>query len=139
MHNEFNAPDGRGEARPIRAHEEDVQPLADREVPLVRKGLAGDVHAWLDGELPEAALRQGGATREVEFWNRIGAEVAVRRELKTPTHVAAQIMAALPATTPSVITPWYRREMVVTPGKAVAIGVAIAATAAAVTAAIVAG
>ena len=139
MHNEFNAPDGRAEPRRIRAQDEDAQVVADREVPLVDKGLTGDVHAWLDGELPETTLRQSGATQQVEFWNRLGAEMAARREVKTPTHVAAQIMAALPATTPSIITPWYRREMVVTPGKAVAIGTAIAAAAAAVTAAIVAG
>ena len=139
MQNEFKAPDGRGDARRNRANEEDVQTLADREVPLVRQGLTGDVHAWLDGELPETTLRQTGATEQVEFWNRIGAEMVTRREVKTPTHVAAQIMAALPATTPAIITPWYRREMVVTPRKAVAIGAAIAAAAAAVTAAIVAG
>jgi hypothetical protein len=139
MHNEFNAPDGRGDARRIRAHEEESQVRADREVPLVRKGLTDDVHAWLDGELPETTVRQSGAHEAVDFWNRIGAEMSARREVKTPTHVAAQIMAALPATTPHLITPWYRREMVVTPGKAVAIGTAIAAAAAAVTAAIVAG
>jgi hypothetical protein len=139
MQNEFNAPDGRGDTRRTRASEEDAQRLADREVPLSRKGLTGDVHAWLDGDLPETTLRQSGATEQVEFWNRIGVEMATRREVKTPTHVAAQIMAALPATTPVLITPWYRREMVVTPGRAVAIGTAIAAAAAAVTAAIVAG
>ena len=139
MQNEFNAPDGRGETRRTRAHEEESHVVGDREVPLVRKGLTGDVHAWLDGELPETTLRQSGATKQVEFWNQIGAEMSARREVKTPTHVAAQIMAALPATTPALITPWYRREMVVTPGRAVAIGTAIAAAAAAVTAAIVAG
>ena len=36
MQNEFKAPDGRGDARRNRANEEDVQTLADREVPLVQ-------------------------------------------------------------------------------------------------------
>ena len=43
--------------------EPDARPLADREVPLGRlesetRTLAAPVHAWLDGELPEASVRR---------------------------------------------------------------------------------
>ena len=60
------------------------RPLADREVPLGHQEtdarvLAPAVHAWLDGELPEASVRKGETARDVEFWKQINVEV------ETPT------------------------------------------------------
>lgn len=102
---------------------ESQRPLADREVPLDRsEGLAAPLHAWLDGELPEAAARKGASTREVEFWRTLNTETERFRHMRTPAHVADNIMNALPQTAPAVITPWFRREFVVTP--AVALGTA---------------
>ena len=46
--------------------------LSDREVPLGPPSttLAESVHAWLDGETPEASVRRGEWSRDVEFWKR---------------------------------------------------------------------
>ncbi len=96
--------------------DERQRPIADREVPLDRHGgLSAAVHAWLDGELPEAAVRKGESAKDVEFWQMIGQETAQMRRVRTPPHVEALIMDALPHTAPQVITPWYRREVVLTP------------------------
>lgn len=54
--------------------------------------------------------------------------------MRTPTYLEARIMDALPQTVPQVITPWWRREFVVTPYAAVGAVVAIVVVAAAVTA-----
>ena len=110
--------DGRKRAR----REEAERPLTDREVPLgqqVGRVLSPAVHAWLDGELPEAAVRKGDMARDVEFWNRINEAAERRRHLRTPAHVQARIMDALPQSVPQLITPWWRREFVMTPGVAV--------------------
>ena len=77
--------------------------------------LAPAVHAWLDGELPEASVRKGDTARDVEFWKNINVEVERRRRMQTPTYLEARIMDALPQTAPQVITPWFRREFVITP------------------------
>jgi hypothetical protein len=99
----------RGDQRP--------RPMADREVPLDRHGgLSAAVHAWLDGELPEAAVRKGDTAKDVEFWQMIAQETSQMRRMRTPAHVEAMIMDALPQTAPQVISPWYRRELVLTPG-----------------------
>jgi len=45
-----------------------------------------------------------------------------------------RIMEALPHTLPVEITPWFRREFVITPGQAVAIGAGLVAVTAAATA-----
>jgi hypothetical protein len=110
-------------------------PLADREVPLARHGgLSAAVHAWLDGELPEAAVRKGDTAKDVEFWQMIGQETAQMRRTRTPAHVEALIMEALPHTAPQLITPWYRREFVLTPGVALGSAAALVVLTAAVTA-----
>jgi hypothetical protein len=110
-------------------------PLADREVPLDRHGgLSAAVHAWLDGELPEAAVRKGDTAKDVEFWQMIGRETSQMRRTRTPAHVEALIMEALPQTAPQPITPWYRREIVVTPGVALGSAAALVVLTAAVTA-----
>jgi hypothetical protein len=114
------------------------RPLVDREVPLDRhvtgRVLAPAVHAWLDGELPEAAVRQGETQRDVDFWKALNEAAAERRHLRTPINLEQRIMAALPQTLPQVITPWYRREMVITPAAAVGAATALVAFAATVTA-----
>ncbi|HSQ29531.1 MAG TPA: hypothetical protein VLN49_06770 [Gemmatimonadaceae bacterium] len=99
--------------------------------------LAPAVHAWLDGELPEASARKADGGHDVEFWKQIGVEVERRRRMQTPAYVQARIMDALPQTAPSVITPWWRREFVVTPGAAVATAAALIVAAAAVTAVLI--
>jgi hypothetical protein len=111
------------------------QPLADREVPLDRHtALSAAVHAWLDGELPEAAVRKGETAKDVELWQMIGQETARMRRVRTPPHVEALIMEALPQTAPQLVTPWYRRELVLTPASVVAGAAVLIALTAAVTA-----
>jgi len=128
--------------RPARRVEKE-RPLADREVPLGHQEqdarvLSPAVHAWLDGELPEASVRKGDTARDVEFWKNINVEVDRRRRMHTPTYLEAQIMDALPQTAPQVITPWYRREFVITPTAAVGGAAALVVVGAAVTAALMA-
>ncbi len=131
-----------GQHRRVRRSEQE-RPLADREVPLGHQEqgtrvLAPAVHAWLDGDIPEATVRRGDTAKDVEFWKHVNVEVERRRRLRTPTYLEAQIMEALPQTVPQVITPWWRREFVVNPMVAVATGVALVVVASAVTVAIIA-
>jgi len=75
------------------------RPLADREVPLpgvsASTGGADVIHQWLDGDLAEADARRADP-RQVEFWKRVDQDADRMRRMKTPAHVAANIMAALP-------------------------------------------
>jgi len=78
------------------------RPLMDREVPLPGMEASNDpavlaIHQWLDGDLSEADARRADA-RQVALWSRISTETDQRRRMATPTHVMANIMAALPAT-----------------------------------------
>src|SRR5881409_1577954 len=123
--------------RPVRRSEKE-RPLADREVPLGHQEndsrvLAPAVHAWLDGELPEASVRKGDTARDVEFWKNINVEVDRRRRMHTPTYLEARIMEALPQTAPAVITPWFKREFVITPAAAVGAASALVVVAAMIT------
>ena len=60
------------------------------------------------------------------------------RRMRTPQHVEAQIMAALPTHAPAAtITPWFRREFVVTPTTALLVGAALVAAASIITALVV--
>jgi len=127
--------------RPARRSEKTgaERPIADREVPLGHQEqgarvLAPAVHAWLDGELPEASVRRGDTARDVEFWKHINVEADRRRRMRTPVYLEAQIMEALPQTAPQLITPWWRREFVVTPQAAVGAAATLVVVAAAVTA-----
>ena len=129
---------------PERARRSDVaqdhRPLTDREVPIKQdlasetRVLAPAIHAWLDGELPEASVRRGETAKDVEFWRMIGAEAEKRRHSRMPLSLESKIMEALPHTLPVEITPWFRREFVVTPSQAVAIGAGLVAVTAAATA-----
>ena len=119
---------------------EEHRPLTDREVPIKQdlgnetRVLAPAIHAWLDGELPEASVRRGETSKDVEFWRMIGAEAERRRTSRMPLDLESRIMEALPHTLPVEITPWFRREFVITPGQAVAIGAGLVAVTAAATA-----
>lgn len=122
--------------RPRPERRSDIEnPLTDREVPLPQpetgRLLSPAIHAWLDGELPEAAVRRGDTQRDVEFWNRMAQVTEARRHMTTPVHVQQRIMDALPHNVPQMITPWWRREFVITPAAALgAAGALIALTAA---------
>ncbi|HET9013890.1 MAG TPA: hypothetical protein VFN38_18825, partial [Gemmatimonadaceae bacterium] len=124
--------DGRRRERP----EQPGRPLADREVPLgpPRSTIADAVHAWLDGDATESQARRGGAGREVDFWKRLDEDLAVRRRLRTPAYLPTQIMNALPMHAPTLITPWWRREFVVTPSNAIVVATTLVVMAAAATA-----
>ena len=124
--------------RPLR-HPDRKQPLADHKVPLGHQKhdsriLSPVVHAWLDGELPEASVRKGDTAHDVEFWKNINGEVQRRRRITTPTYLEAQIMSALPQSAPKLITPWYRREFVITPARAVGVAAGLVAVSVAITA-----
>ena len=92
----------------------------------------------MDGELPEASVRKGDTARDVEFWKNINVEVERRRRMVTPVYLESRIMEALPQSAPQVITPWFRREFVITPFAAVAAASALVIIAAAVTVAVMA-
>jgi hypothetical protein len=129
-----------GPQRARKTKDQEVRSFVDREVPLGQQGdrvLAPAVHAWLDGELPEAAVRKGDTARDVEFWRTVSDQMDRARRMRTPQHVEAQIMAALPHHAPQLIRPWFRREFVITPFAAVMAAAAITVIAIAVTFAIV--
>ena len=121
MFNAFDpkgAPEPTGRDRADRVSEQ--QPLADREVPIGFAVTPAGVHEWLDGELPEADVRRSDTARHVEFWNRLNAEAAVRREVRTPANVQAQIMAAISPAKATVAEPWFRKSIAVNPIVAIA-------------------
>ena len=126
--------DGRKQERRVPAE----RPLTDREVPLPQpdtaRVLSPAIHAWLDGELPEAAVKRGDMERDVEFWKRMAQVVETRRHVTTPVHMQQRIMDALPHNVPAVITPWYRREFVITPAAVLGAAGALVALTAAITA-----
>lgn len=127
MLDDFRSDDGLGtNGRQPRGRRPNDDRLVDREVPLpnqqsTERAYPAAIHAWLDGELPEAAVRKGDTARDVEFWHRLTGEVDRRRQTHAPLGLEARIMAALPQTAPQVITPWFRREFVVTPATAIAV------------------
>jgi hypothetical protein len=75
------------------------RPLADREVPLRVDGAMAALNAWLDGEAPAPRMANNQLTPEAELWSRISREASARKDVRTPAHVAAQIMSALPPAT----------------------------------------
>ncbi|MGH7664540.1 MAG: hypothetical protein ACRENI_09640 [Gemmatimonadaceae bacterium] len=135
MHNDFDVQGGSTDGDSYRSRKtSDAQPMADREVPIGGKRNIDLINAWLDGDLPEAAVRRGDMAKDVELWRQITAETDRRRHLRTPAHVQARIMEALPQSVPQVISPWYAREFVVSPIVAVAAVTGLVAVTAAVTA-----
>jgi hypothetical protein len=123
--------DGRKRERPAKPE----RPLADREVPLgpPTSTISEAVHAWLDGDAPESSVRRGEWSRDVDFWKRMNEDLERRRRMRTPAHVQARIMEAIPQHAPSLITPWWRREFVVTPTNAVVVATTLVVMAAAAT------
>ena len=147
MHDNLNpgSPrDGRDghKTRAERPRDNEIRPVVEREVPLGQQAehsLATSIHAWLDGELPEAAVRKGETAGDVEFWRNLSGQMEQRRRMRTPAHIEAQIMSALPHHAPAaVITPWFRREFVITPVAVVSTTAAIVALTALVTAVLIA-
>jgi len=125
--------------RTRKARDQEVRSVVEREVPLGHQEdrvLAPAVHSWLDGELPEAAVRKGNTAHDVEFWRNLNSQMDRARRMRTPQHVEAQIMAALPHHAPTMITPWWRREFVITPVAALTVAAALIAIAIAATVAI---
>ena len=116
MFNAFDpkgAPEPTGRDRADRGSEQ--QPLADREVPIGFAVTPVGVHEWLDGDAAETDVRRSDSVRHIEFWNRLNAEAAVRREVRTPPHVQAQIMAAIAPQRATVVEPWFQRSLAVKP------------------------
>ena len=114
----FNAFDPKGAPEPTgrdRADRGPEQPLADREVPIGFAVTPSGVHEWLDGDAAETDVRRSDSVRHIEFWNRLNAEAAVRREDRTPPHVQAQIMAAIAPQRATVVEPWFQRTFAVKP------------------------
>lgn len=128
--------DGLGNGRKRERSEQSERPLTDREVPLgpPRSSMAEAIHAWLDGEATESQARRSNSGRDVDFWKRLDEDLAARRRLRTPSHLHAQIMNALPMHAPTLITPWWRREFVVTPSSAFVVATTLVVMAAAATA-----
>jgi hypothetical protein len=129
--------DGLGDGQKGKRPGQPERPLADREVPLEptrSTAIADAVHAWLDGEATESEARRAESNREVDFWKRLDEDLAARRRLRTPAHLQAQIMNALPMHAPTVITPWWKREFVVTPTSAIVAATTLVVAAAAATA-----
>ncbi len=110
--------------------------LSDREVPLGPPSttISKSVHAWLDGSTPERDARRGEWSKDVEFWKRMEDDLAGRRRMRTPAYLNAQIMESIPRHAPQVITPWWRREFVITPSSAIATMATLMAAASAATA-----
>jgi hypothetical protein len=130
--------DGQGEGRKRERPGHPGRPLADREVPLgpPTTTISTAVHSWLDGLSPEPDARRGEWSRDVEFWKRLDDDLARRRRMQTPAHLTAQIMSAIPQHAPQVITPWWKREFVVTPTSAIVAVMALMAASAVATAAL---
>src|SRR5438067_1952465 len=120
------------------SYEEDDQPssYATPDEDLDRTELRTDLDralAVLPASLPEASVRRGETAHDVEFWKQLGEESERRRHMRMPLELESRIMEALPYSVPALITPWYRREFVVTPGAAVTIGATLVTMTAAVT------
>ena len=126
MFNAFDpkgAPEPTGRGRAERGPEQ--PPAADREVPIGFSVTPAGVHEWLDGELPESEVRRADSARHVEFWNRLNAEAEARRQIRTPAHVQAQIMAAIAPSQATVAEPWFRRSLAINPVAAIAAAAAL--------------
>ena len=75
------------------------RPVADREVPLRADGAMAALNAWLDGEAPAPRLANNQLTPEAQLWSKISREASARKDVRTPSHIAAQIMNTLPPST----------------------------------------
>ena len=114
------------------------QPLTDREVPLGQSRTSAAIHAWLDGEMPESAIRTAESAREMDFWRKVTEETAQRRAVRAPADLEAQIMAALP--TDAAVEPtkagWLSKDVTMTPATAAVAAASLLAAGAAATVAV---
>lgn len=127
MLDNHNERDGRSDReRPLRPAD-DLGQVSDREVPFAPVASSDVINRWLDGEIPEPAGLRGEAARSVDFWRQVGVETDRRRQMVTPAHVQANIMAALPplATVRGEVEPWFRKDLRLTALTAIAAGAAI--------------
>jgi hypothetical protein len=127
-----------GQKRPRQA-DTSRPPMADREVPLLQpaeRRLSDAVQAWLDGDLPESAARKADS-KDVDFWKQLDEETSRRRHMQTPAQVQARIIASIPEGLPTVIRPWYQRELVITPAIAIRAGATVLVVAALIVAVVV--
>jgi hypothetical protein len=138
MRDNLHSSGGRENGREDARRKGQEPPMSDREVPIGRRRTPPAVHAWLDGETSEAEVRRGDTQRDVEFWSRIAEQSEARRQMRTPAHLQAQIMAALPKAAPALMTPWYRRSMELAPVWLLVGGAALVAAGVAIGAAVVA-
>lgn len=136
MLDNLNPQGGRGEGQAANRGR-DERPLTDREVPLAQARNMAPIHAWLDGELPESAVRTAESARDVDFWRKVTEETERRRTMKTPAYLEAQIMAALPTeTTADGVQTWWAREVTMTPATAAVAAASLLAVGAAATVAV---
>ncbi len=128
--------DALGDSRKRDRSSKPERALSDREVPLGPPSttISTAVHAWLDGSTPERDVRRGEWSKDVEFWKRMENDLAGRRRMRTPAYLNAQIMESIPRHAPQMITPWWRREFVVTPSSAIVTMATLMAAASAATA-----
>jgi len=137
MLDDLNPQGGRGESQAPKRARDERQPLTDREVPLGQVRNMAPIHAWLDGELPESAVRTAESARDVDFWRKVTEETERRRAMKTPAYLEAQIMAALPTeTTADGVQTWWAREVTMTPATAAVAAASLLAVGAAATVAV---
>ena len=137
MLDDLNPQGGRGESQAPKRARDEHQPLTDREVPLEQARNMAPIHAWLDGELPESAVRTAESARDVDFWRKVTEETARRRTVKTPAYLEAQIMAALPTDrTADGVQTWWAREVTMTPATAAVAAASLLAVGAAATVAV---
>ena len=127
-----------GDSRPQQRAGAERQPLTDREVPLGQSRTSAAIHAWLDGEMPESAIRTAESAREMDFWRKVTEETERRRAVRTPAHLEAQIMAALP--TDAAVEPgkagWLSKDVTMTPATAAVAAASLLAAGAAATVAV---
>ena len=137
MLDDLNPQGGRGESQAPKRAREQRQPLTDREVPLEQARNMAPIHAWLDGEVPESAVRTAESARDVDFWRKVTEETTRRRMTKTPAYLEAQIMAALPTDrTADGVQTWWAREVTMTPATAAVAAASLLAVGAAATVAV---
>lgn len=106
-HEAHNRPDAHTRDRAREGATDAARPLTDREVPLPGT-LAADasaslMHQWLDGDASEADARRLDG-KQVDFWKQVLADTGTMREVKAPTRLSANIMAALPTAAPQLTT-----------------------------------
>jgi hypothetical protein len=73
----------------------------------------------------------------VDFWKQLDEETSRRRHMQTPAQVQARIIASIPEGLPTVIRPWYQRELVITPAIAIRAGATVLVVAALIVAVVV--